>query len=212
MVHKKCRHNVCVNVNRLNCRSRSLSDVQNYTVRSHYLAIIRELHFSRLGKWLERCSSCKISAFLGVGTWLTMLTTWRGLTAAGRRQTRVLCFLSLGCNISSPWSRVCGCLKVWVGHQHELNVLNILSVNSTVYYFIKHTETETVATSHWQILLNQKLDYSWEGYTTLQLRVPCSVSRCISQSLTSYSDHISSVCSRSRTHYSPECDWELRWA
>ena len=91
--------------------------------------------------------------------------------------------------------------------------------------FIKHTETETVATSHWQseqflngtsahwqILLNQKLGYSWEGYTTPQLRALCSVSRHISQSLTSYSDHISSVCSRSCTHYSPECDWELWWA
>ena len=40
-----------------------------------------------------------------------------------------------------------------------------------------------------------------EGYSTPQLRAPCSVSRHISQSLTSYSDHISSVCSRWRTHY-----------
>ena len=32
--------NVCVN--RLNCRTRSAPDVQNHTVRSHYLAIIRE--------------------------------------------------------------------------------------------------------------------------------------------------------------------------
>ena len=36
-VHKKYTHNVCVNVNRLNCRTRSASDVQNHTVRSHYL-------------------------------------------------------------------------------------------------------------------------------------------------------------------------------
>ena len=34
-VHKKYTHNVCVNVNRLNCRTRSACDVQNHTVRSH---------------------------------------------------------------------------------------------------------------------------------------------------------------------------------
>ena len=33
---------VCVNVNRLNCRTCSASDVQNHTVPSHYLAIFRE--------------------------------------------------------------------------------------------------------------------------------------------------------------------------
>ena len=42
-VHKKIHtHNACANVNRLNCRTRSASDVQNHTARSHYLAIIRE--------------------------------------------------------------------------------------------------------------------------------------------------------------------------
>jgi len=36
-------HTQCVRErDRLNCRSRSASDVQNHTVRSHYLAIIRE--------------------------------------------------------------------------------------------------------------------------------------------------------------------------
>jgi len=40
---KKHTPDVCVN--RLNCRTRSASDVQNHTVRSHYLAIISEQHF-----------------------------------------------------------------------------------------------------------------------------------------------------------------------
>jgi len=38
--YTKNTHTVCVN--RLNCRTCSASDVQNHTVRSHYLAIIRE--------------------------------------------------------------------------------------------------------------------------------------------------------------------------
>ena len=123
-----------------------------------------------------------------------MLTTWRGLKAVGRRQTRVLCFLSRGRNISSPYSRVCGCLKVWVGHQYVLNVLNILSVNSTVFFiFIKHRDWNC---SYKSLTDSVKPEtrlgpYSWEGYTTPQLRALCSVSRHISQSLTSYSDHIS---------------------
>ena len=39
-VHKQYTHSV--NVNRLNCRTRSASHVQNHTVRSNYLAIIRQ--------------------------------------------------------------------------------------------------------------------------------------------------------------------------
>jgi len=135
-----------------------------------------------------------------------MLTTWRGLKAAGKggrqEQPTLLPFswpqyqqplpqsVRMLEDMSRPSIRV-ECVKY------------ILSVACTVLFiiFIKHTETETVSTSHWQILLNQKLGYSWEGYTTPQLRAPCSVSRHISQSLTSCSDHISSVCTRSRTHY-----------
>ena len=54
-VHKTTHtHNVCVNVNRLNCRTCTASDVQNYTVRSHYLE--NSIFFSAWPVVLQLCS------------------------------------------------------------------------------------------------------------------------------------------------------------